>query len=326
MCESDLAANRPRGGLPQSRALVANLQHADDATMTEPASYNGIESLDHPVIAATDLDAARATFERLGFTVPPRGSHVEWGTGNLCIMFPGDYLEVRGIIDAARFTMHLDEHLERYGEGLMGIAFGTSDAAASRKLALANGIDAGELRTLTRNFEHPEGWTHPTFTLYAPAAEDIKELMHVVVLEHRTPELIRPVRFLDHANGCTGVNGIAGAVHDVVPCAERIRRLLGDAAVTTSTAGLRAQVPTGQFLDLLLPDAFITRFGALPFPDDGHTPRLGAISLRVADLGATAATLREHGVEFAQPSAHVLRIAPDDACGTLMEFTESGID
>lgn len=57
--------------------------------------FNGIESLDHPVIAARDLDAARVTFERLGFTVPPRGSHVEWGTGNLCIMFRGDYIEIQ---------------------------------------------------------------------------------------------------------------------------------------------------------------------------------------------------------------------------------------
>ena len=55
--------------------------------------HNGIELIDHPVIAARDLDAARRTFERLGFTVPPRGSHIEWGTGNLCIMFPDDYIK-----------------------------------------------------------------------------------------------------------------------------------------------------------------------------------------------------------------------------------------
>ena len=90
-------------------------------------AHNGIGLIDHPVIAARDLDAARVQFERLGFTVPPRGSHVEWGTGNLCIMFPDDYLEIRGIIDASRFTMHLDEHLDAFGEGLMGVAFGTVD-------------------------------------------------------------------------------------------------------------------------------------------------------------------------------------------------------
>ena len=106
--------------------------------------HNGIESIDHPVIAARDLGAARITYEKLGFTIPPRGSHVEWGTGNLCIVFPADYLELRGIIDASRFTMHLDEHLDAFGEGLMGVAFGTADVQASFEAATANGVATGD--------------------------------------------------------------------------------------------------------------------------------------------------------------------------------------
>ncbi len=124
--------------------------------------HNGIESIDHPVIASDNLDEARVTFERLGFTIPPRGSHVEWGTGNLCIMFPDDYLEIRGIIDASRFTMHLDEHLDAFGEGLMGVAFSTADVQRSHGEMLKHGIDAGDIRTLTRNFEHADGWTQPS--------------------------------------------------------------------------------------------------------------------------------------------------------------------
>ena len=50
--------------------------------MSETTPHNGIENIDHPVIASRDLDATRTQFERLGFTVPPRGSNIEWGTGN----------------------------------------------------------------------------------------------------------------------------------------------------------------------------------------------------------------------------------------------------
>ena len=78
--------------------------------ISEVSLHNGIENIDHPVIASADLDTTRQQFERLGFTVPSRGSHIEWGTGNLCIMFPDDYIEVRGIIDPDKFTMHLDTH------------------------------------------------------------------------------------------------------------------------------------------------------------------------------------------------------------------------
>ncbi len=159
--------------------------------MQPTCQFNGIESLDHPVLAARDLDGARVTYERLGFTVPPRGSHVEWGTGNLCIMFPDDYIEIRGIVDASRITMNLDQHLERFGEGLMGVAFRSDDVQASFEEMTKHGVSVSEPRRLTRNFEHHEGWTQPSFRLCVPEAADIEGLMHVVVLQHLTPELIR---------------------------------------------------------------------------------------------------------------------------------------
>jgi len=119
-----------------------------EANMQAGRHFNSIESLDHPVIAARDLDAARITYEKLGFTIPPRGSHVEWGTGNLCIMFPDDYLEIRGIIDASRFTMNLDKHLEQYGEGLMAVAFRTDNVQFSYEGMIRHGMQVTEPRRL----------------------------------------------------------------------------------------------------------------------------------------------------------------------------------
>ena len=285
--------------------------------------HNGIESIDHPVIAARDLDAARKTYERLGFTVPPRGSHVEWGTGNLCIMFPEDYLEVRGIIDAARFTMHLDEHLDRFGEGLMGVAFGTHDVGGSYDDAIAHGIDAGDIRHLTRNFEHPEGWTQPSFELFAPAAADIEGLMHVVVLQHLTPELIRRPDFLSHANGCTGVNSMAGTIYDANRCADKMRRLLGDDAVTMSNGGVALGVPTGQTIELLPPDSYQAKYGDIASSPEADMPRLGAMTLRVDSLDNVAAFLAQTGVTSSEPDPGVIRVAPTETCGVTLHFTEN---
>ncbi len=146
--------------------------------------FNGIESLDHPVIAARDVDAARASYERLGFTIPPRGSHVEWATGNLCIMFAYDYVEIRGIIDASRITMNLDDHLNKYGEGIMGVAFRNDDVQSSYEEMVDHGMSVSEPRRPTRNFEHPEGCTQSSFELCVPAPDDIEWQMHVVVLQH----------------------------------------------------------------------------------------------------------------------------------------------
>jgi hypothetical protein len=270
--------------------------------------YLGIENIDHPVIASSDLDATRAQFERLGFTVPPRGSHIEWGTGNLCIMFPDDYLEVRGIIDPERFTMHLDEHLEKHGEGLMGVAFGTRDVKASHAEALRQGIDAGELRLLRRNFEHPEGWTQPAFELYAPAAADIEGLMHVVVIEHLTPELIRRPDFLVHANGCLGINGMHGTITNIERVAGKMRRLLGDAAVNENETGVVLTVPSGQRIRL----------------DQADASGLLSMTMRVADLDAAERLLGENGVSFDRNEHGMISIPPGDACGTMLHFTEDG--
>ncbi len=269
--------------------------------------YLGIHNIDHPVIASRDLDVTRAQFERLGFTVPPRGSHIEWGTGNLCVMFPDDYVEVRGIVDPERFTMHLDEHLEQHGEGLMGVAFGTADVKASYAEAVEHGIKTGELRNLRRNFEHPEGWTQPAFELYAPDADDIEGLMHVVVIEHLTPDLIRRPDFLEHANGCRGINEMRGTIDDVDRIAGKMRRLLGDGAVAASPDGIVLSVPSGQRIRL----------------DAAGTTGLRSMTMRVADLDRAERLFIDNDVAFVRDGA-TITVSPHDACGTTLHFTEAG--
>ncbi len=266
----------------------------------------GIDNIDHPVIASRDLDNTRAQFERLGFTVPPRGSHIEWGTGNLCIMFPDDYLEVRGIIDPERFTMYLDEHLEKHGEGLMGVAFGTGDVDASHAEAVERGINAGDLRQLRRNFEHPEGWTQPSFRLYAPSADDIEGLMHVVVIQHLTPDLIRRPDFLEHANGCLGVNEMAGTITGVSSCAGKMRRLLGDDAVSESDDMVVVNLPSGQSIVLA----------------KSASSGLTSLLLRVRSFDDLGALFTTNGIEFEHDSEGRIAIDAAYACGTALRFTE----
>ncbi len=283
--------------------------------------FNGIESLDHPVIAARDLDAARITYERLGFTIPPRGSHIEWGTGNLCIMFPDDYLEIRGIVDASRFTMNLDKHLDQFGEGLMGVAFRTDDVQTSYREMVDRGMRVAEPRRLTRNFEHPEGWTQPSFDLCVPEPDDIEGLMHVVVLQHLTPELIRRPDFLAHPNACVGVNAMAGIIDDTKRVAAKLALLLGDDSVQTNADGVHLVVLGGQQIELLLPQAYRARFGDVNDTPDSAMPRLGAMTLRVEDLGRTQDVLAGNDVAFGSPNEGTIRVGPDYTCGIVLDFS-----
>ncbi len=55
-----------------------------------------IRGIDHVVLVVRDLDRARATYERLGFTLTPRGYHT-LGSQNHCIMFDRDYVELLAV-------------------------------------------------------------------------------------------------------------------------------------------------------------------------------------------------------------------------------------
>jgi|SRR5665213_3520878 len=281
--------------------------------------HNAIKSIDHPVIAVHSLEAARGVYERLGFTVPPRGSHVEWGTGNWCIMFPEDYLELRGIIDPARFTLDLDRHLAEHGEGMMGLAFGTTTADAAFEQMRASGVAAKAVRALARNFELPEGWVQPRFRLCFPEPAGVEGLMHVVVCEHLTPELIRRPEYLVHANGVAGVLGMVGVIED----AERVqavqRRLLGADAVERAGGDLRLTLPSGQVIELLSPATFTQRYGRF-WPDLGRRRSvLPVLRLRVADIDATARCLAAAAVAHRR-DAERLMVGPRETCGVLFQM------
>jgi len=52
-----------------------------------------ILGIDHAVFAVRDLDVARETFARMGFSVTPRRNHT-LGSRNHCIVLGDDYLEL----------------------------------------------------------------------------------------------------------------------------------------------------------------------------------------------------------------------------------------
>lgn len=281
--------------------------------------HNTIKSIDHPVIAVKSLEESRAVYQRLGFNVPPRGSHVEWGTGNWCIMFPDDYLELRGIIDPARFTLDLDRHLERHGEGLMGLAFGTTGADDAYESMTRAGLKPKPVRALARNFELPEGWVQPKFRLCFPDASDVEGLMHVVLCEHLTPELIRRPEFLEHPNGVSGVAGIVGVIEDIDHVEAVQTRLLGKRAVRRAGESLVLTVPSGQTIELLTPAAFQRRYGnAWPEPSRARSV-LPVLRLTVRDFEAAAFCFDKAGVPYRWHDGSLL-VEPGQACGVLMQF------
>ena len=115
---------------------------------------------------------------------------------------------------------------------------------------------------------------------------------------------------------------MAGIIDDTDRVAAKLALLLGDESVQTDVDGVHLMVPTGQQIDLLLPHVYQARFGDIARESDSKTPRLGAMTLRVEDLGRTQDILARNNLPFDITDDGAIRVAPDYTCCLILVFTE----
>jgi len=274
--------------------------------------------IDHAIIGVRSLAAARAAFERLGFTAAPLGNHVGKATANHCIMFADSYLELLGINEPEHSdTLGLGAFLEARGEGLVKIALGTPDADAARAAIEARGFRPTGPDDLARPLEDPPGAMVRFRNLQIPPEETGG--LGTFLCGHRTPALMRPAGSMDHANGARNLAAAAAVADDVDAVAGPWARLLG-----RPPAG--GALDTGRGLvHLAAPESAAESagpFGPLPDPLPARPFWLG-LRIEVASTGAVLRLLRENGVAPASEAPGRVRIAPADACGVPLEFAEA---
>lgn len=278
-----------------------------------------ITGLDHLLVGVRDLEAARAVYTRLGFTATPRGSHIGWGTANYCIMFERDYVELLGIVDPTQFTNRLDEFLERR-EGLMALAFATSDAAAAYAGLTAAGVEAEPPRDLARNLELPGGAVLPRFEIVdLPAAAT--PALPSFLCRHLTPELVRRPEWLVHANGARALAAVTVVVEEPRALEAAYARLLGAGALTATD-----DILTVRAGDVALVFVTADDFGVL-YPEidlDLSTgpPLIAAMTVAVADPAETSAVLDDAGIAHVRGGHGALVVPPTETCGVVLEFSQ----
>jgi len=279
---------------------------------------HGITGIDHPVIAVRDLESAREAYERLGFIVPPRGSHPQWGTGNWCIQFAQGYLELRGILVPGKETHGLGRFLEKC-EGLMGVAFGTVGAKVTHDALSAARLHPRPVKPLTRDFELPEGTIPVSFELCFLDPAETPGLMSVVICEHLTPERLRQPDWLPHPNGARGIRGLIGVARQLNEIADSWRKLFE--RVTEARGEVRAEFDDGGFIAVLEEQTFASRFASIRLPTSSEWPCLAVVSLATQDLRATADYFTSRGVEH--KVAERVIVPPDETCGVALEFVNA---
>ncbi len=273
-----------------------------------------LAGIDHVLIAVDDLDRARMGWTRLGFTLTPRGRHLQQGTGNYCVMFERDYIELLGVVDSAQGTGGLDAFL-RQGEGLRGVAFATRAGESIADALRRRGLHPTPPRDLSRQLELPEGTVLPRFRLVSLPPEETPALS-AFVCQPLTPELVRQQRWLSHANAVTGVAGVAVMVAATEPLREAYERLFG-AAVTMTDAVLTVHLG-GHRLVFATPDDLSALYPEADFAPDRRLPAMAALSLVSRDLGRTADHLTQWQVAYEQAADGTLLVPPEEASGALL--------
>lgn len=100
--------------------------------------------LDHVIVAVRDLAAASGSFAALLGRGPSwRGEHPGLGTANALFRLSNTYVELLAPAGSGAFGDALRARLDAEGEGLLGLAFRTADAAVCCETLRARGVDAG---------------------------------------------------------------------------------------------------------------------------------------------------------------------------------------
>lgn len=281
---------------------------------------DGIRGIDHVIVAVHDLEHARTAWSRLGFTISPRGRHIGQGTANYCVMFPSDYIELLGIVDAADSVERLEAFLAGR-EGPMGMAFAPAGTAEEASAALLRRqLHPSEPRPLARRIELPQGTVLPRFSLISLAPDETPGL-DAFLCSHLTPELMRKPEWLVHPNGAVGLRAVHVLVDSTAPLLPAYDRLFGIVQVTTTDAVAAVHIGR-QRLVFSTPDDFQTMHPGVDLSSGFSPPGIVALELGVERLERTAEYLTRQPVAFDMMPDGSLAVPAGEASGAILLFGE----
>ncbi len=275
-----------------------------------------IKGIDHVVIVVRDLDAARDTFRRMGFTVTPRGHHT-LGSQNHCVMFGHDYIELLWSPEGAPHpSRQYYTEFARAGEGLAAIAFGTDSAKGAYTEMLWAGFAPSDPVEFARPVRLADGEREARFRVSMAALAQTPG-GRAFVCEHLTREVVWRPEYARHANGATGIAAVAIVGDDVAETARPYERLLAAQAepiaegLAVRTGEAAIAFTTARSLSARLPQVRLSPRAA---------PLMAALFIRVADRAAAAAAPAAGGLAPARMPDGSIALGADAAHGVAVVF------
>ena len=277
----------------------------------------GINGIDHLVIAVHDLDKARDAYQRMGFTVTPRGRHTELKSINHTVMFGADdYVELLALEEPHPVTAWYGDFLKAR-EGIAGVALKTGDARAAQRLLAGAGFPAWEAVDFGRPVALPEGTRDARFTI--TTLGDAQAFGgRVFLCQHHTRDVVWRPEYVRHDNTATGLAALVVAADDPDGVADGYARLFGTAVEEQGPVRL---VPTGDTpIVVAAPQALHWGWTSDPILT-APRPFLAGFVVRVADLDRAQQSLQKSKFPTVVGNG-VLRVSSASACGALLAFAK----
>lgn len=289
--------------------------------MANPKAVSGVlRGIDHLVHAVDDLEGCADAFRRLGFTLTPRGRHRNMATGNYCIMFTDDYIELMGIIDPDLPDRGLRDRMTAQGEGLDRCAFAVDDVEAAFATLNVAGFRVNGPIDLRRPLELPEGEVEPRFRLIRFDGNETR-LLNGFICYHDTPEITRRPDWLTHANAVTRILGLVAVSTDPATLGAEWARLLGADAIDETAMGIAMQIGP-HVVEIVRHDMVSAVLPGLSADDVPAIDRMLAMRLAVSDIAATRDVLTGNGVGYTDQSDGSVFVPPGETGGTAISFSQ----
>jgi len=283
-------------------------------------------AIDHLVLDVRDLEAARAAYARLGFTLTPRAQH-PFGTANSLVQLQGNFLELLAVADPAAIRPAAPGHFSfaefnraflAKREGMSMLVFASKDARGDRSEFLARGLQTYEPFDFERKAKLPDGSEVTVgFSLAFVTEPRMPDAAFFVCQQHAPQHFWKP-DYQRHPNGARAVVAVTMLASDPAGYAEFFGRLVEQGAVTKSEGALEVALEGGT-LSVLDATRLGQRFPGVRLRDVLRKPYFAGYTVEVADLAATEALLQRNGVVFTRSGGR-LHVAAEHAFGTVIEF------
>lgn len=283
--------------------------------------------LDHLVIAVNHLEAARAAYARLGFTLTPPARH-PFGTMNSLVQLDGAFLELLAIAEPGAIAEPEDGRFSfaafnrdylAGGEGISMLVLRSDDPAADRADFAARGLPVYAPFSFERTARGPDSVERKVaFELTFTSDARLKRA-GFFTCRNVFPENFWKAEYQRHPNGATRIDSVIMSSRDPADFHEFLTYFTGQHDIRSDSLGVDFDTGGGH-VEVLSPVAIKAFFGE----DHGPDPRrLLAFRVKVADLSATAALLAANGVAVRRLSG-ALVVPSAAACGAAIAFVPEG--